>query len=113
MNTGTSVESSPPSESIEIDQHSVLVTGAGSGVGRRVVISLLEQQANITAVDSNADALHELAQSCESTQLLTIQSSLESVCEADNIVSQALDRFGYVTGLVGCAGKASTGLLRA
>jgi NAD(P)-dependent dehydrogenase (short-subunit alcohol dehydrogenase family) len=38
----------------------VLITGAGSGIGKSCVIAFLEAGAEVLAVDSNADSLRDL-----------------------------------------------------
>ena len=48
---------------MNIKDKTILVTGAGSGIGREIVLALLEKGAKVAAVDIHADTLQELKES--------------------------------------------------
>lgn len=83
----------------------IVVTGAGSGMGREVALELLRRGASVAAADVNPDTLSETASlagpgAAISTQVLDItdRAAVEALPDA------VAERFGHVDGLVHCAG---------
>jgi short-subunit dehydrogenase len=82
----------------------VVVSGAGSGMGRELVLELLRRGASVVALDINAAALTE-------TEALAAEGAL--MCRVVNITDRVavealpaaiIERFGAVDGLINCAG---------
>ncbi|MGE8366442.1 SDR family NAD(P)-dependent oxidoreductase [Cupriavidus basilensis] len=83
---------------------SIIVTGAAQGIGRAIARLALEQGAQVTAVDLNAEALAELRLACGDAPLLTLAGSVADAEFAAHAVREAVARFGAVHGLVNNAG---------
>jgi NAD(P)-dependent dehydrogenase (short-subunit alcohol dehydrogenase family) len=83
----------------------LVVTGAGSGMGREVALEALRRGAKVAAVDINEATLAETAASASAGDRL----SMHVVNVADREAVQALpaavvERFGTIDGIVHCAG---------
>ena len=81
----------------------VLVTGAGSGIGRACCEALLDQGANIAALDRDAPAkpLHPSA--------LLLQGDVADPAIGGKAVEDTLARFGRLDSLINCAGIIARG----
>lgn len=44
---------------MQVANKTIVVTGAGSGIGRELTLLLLQKQANVAGIDIHADALAE------------------------------------------------------
>lgn len=84
----------------------IIVTGAGSGIGRETSRVLAEQGASVIMMDINADGLAESATLCgEKCHPITIDlTDAKSVTEA---VASVVSQYGKLDGLVHCAGISS------
>jgi NAD(P)-dependent dehydrogenase (short-subunit alcohol dehydrogenase family) len=89
-------------------QRVAIVTGAAGGIGRELVLGLLDKGLAVAAVDRAAQGLAELAQAAQERQqsanLLTIGADLARDEAIDEIVSKARGRFGVIDILVNNAG---------
>ena len=89
-------------------QRVALVTGAGGGIGREVVLGLLGAGLKVAAVDRTSQGLAELSQAAHQRQrgadLMTIEADLARDESIDEIVAKARGRFGVVDILVNNAG---------
>lgn len=90
---------------MKLDGKVVVVTGAGSGIGREVALEALRRGARVAAVDRDAATLAETA----SLAPVADRCSTHVVDITDRPAVAALpqavtDRFGAVDGLVHCAG---------
>lgn len=85
----------------------VAVTGAGSGMGRQLVLQLLERGAKVAAVDVNEKTLAEtssLAPAERVGSLATFQANITDRAAVEALPSSVTKRFGAVDGLINCAG---------
>lgn len=84
----------------------IVVTGAGSGMGRGLVLELLQRGARVAAVDLNGAALDGTAAlaaaSSASLACFTVDITERAAVEA--LVPKVQERFGVVDGLINCAG---------
>lgn len=87
---------------MDIAGKTVLVTGAGSGLGAAVSAGLSARGANIVGLDINPDP----ASAGDGREILMLKADVTSASEAAAAVDEALARFGAVHGLVNCAGIA-------
>ena len=98
-----------------LEGKSIIVTGAGRGIGRAIAIMLAESGANVLVNDVGASAQGEGSDSSPAAEVAAdINSSggnavanYNSVSESENaeaIVQTCLDKFGSVDGLVNNAG---------
>jgi NAD(P)-dependent dehydrogenase (short-subunit alcohol dehydrogenase family) len=83
----------------------VVVTGAGSGMGRQVVLELLRRGARVAAVDVNESTLRESAEMAGAgDKLVTYVVNVTDHAAVDALPQKVVDRFGSVDGIVNCAG---------
>jgi short-subunit dehydrogenase len=83
----------------------VVVTGAGSGIGRALAQELLKRGARVAAVDVNADTLAQTAaQLQDAVHLTTLVADVTDHTAVDALPDQVIDRFGVVDGVINCAG---------
>jgi short-subunit dehydrogenase len=83
----------------------IVVTGAGSGMGRQVVLELLRRGARVAAVDLNEKTLAEtagLAKAPDSIATFAVDVTDREAVEA--LPGKVADRFGGVDGVINCAG---------
>lgn len=83
----------------EIAGTSVIVTGAGSGIGRATALLLADQGARVIAADVSAERLAQLA--ADRPGLVTRTCDVTSQADIDSLVAQA---GGVVQGLANVAG---------
>lgn len=86
-----------------------LVTGAGRGVGERIVTELVASGYRVTALDRDPKGLDALAGRLPADQLLTQIADVRERTELARAVSAAADRFGGVDVLVNNAGRWTLG----
>lgn len=82
----------------------VVVAGAGGGMGKEIVRTLLLEEAKVVACDLHIDSLEGLQQD----NLLIIQANLLEEKEVEQVFSTAMNTFGKVYGLVNAAGIAQS-----
>jgi NAD(P)-dependent dehydrogenase (short-subunit alcohol dehydrogenase family) len=88
----------------------VLVTGAGSGIGRAVASQLLRSGADVVLIGRRAGLLTDVADAALAAR--ATGSAMVAACDVgdtgavDQVVSAALARFGRIDGLVNSAGVA-------
>jgi len=84
----------------------IIITGAGSGLGAEVARQFAAEGANLVLSDINDAALQEMTTELQqtNTRVATLAGSVadEAVCQ--NIVTSATDQFGGLDVLVNCAG---------
>jgi short-subunit dehydrogenase len=83
----------------------IVVTGAGSGMGREVALEALRRGARVAAVDLNATSLEETATLAAAGERLSTHVANVADRDAVGLLPAAVaDRHGPVDGLVHCAG---------
>jgi NAD(P)-dependent dehydrogenase (short-subunit alcohol dehydrogenase family) len=84
----------------------LVVTGAGSGMGRQVVLELLRRGARVAAVDINETTLAETAALSPGgpTSISTHALSVADKAAVEALPQAVVERFGAVDGIVNCAG---------
>ncbi len=84
----------------------IVVTGGGSGIGRALVLHLLEKGAKVAAVDINEQTLQETVSlagaSKDNISVYRINITERESVEA--LPQQVIGRFGVIDGLINCAG---------
>jgi NAD(P)-dependent dehydrogenase (short-subunit alcohol dehydrogenase family) len=80
----------------------VLVTGAGRGIGRAIAIRFASEGADVLCVGRTREPLEETASLCESAWVTTGDVSRSD--DVDRVVSEALGRWGRIDVLVNNAG---------
>ncbi|TWE07213.1 1,2-dihydroxycyclohexa-3,5-diene-1-carboxylate dehydrogenase [Pseudomonas sp. AG1028] len=86
------------------DNKVALVTGAAQGIGRRVVERLASEGARVVAVD-RAELVHELNDELgQGAELLTLTADLERYEDCQQVMRQAVERFGRLDILINNVG---------
>lgn len=84
----------------------VIVTGAGSGIGRATAILFGEAGANVAVADINAESASRCAEQIQAANGSAIPMACDAGCEAQvrRMVNSTLERFGRIDCLVCSAG---------
>ena len=89
---------------VSLEGRTVVVTGAGQGIGKAIAELGIELGANIVALDLNADTLREAMAPLPADRVLGVVGSVVDAALAARTVADAVARFGAVHGLVNNAG---------
>lgn len=82
----------------------LVVTGAGSGIGRAVALELLSRRARVAAVDRNPESLAETAALASGGRLTTHTLDITDRDAVFALPAEVAEAHGAVDGLVHCAG---------
>jgi len=82
----------------------VIVTGGGRGLGRAMVVGLLQHGIHVVAVDRDREPLAELSAAWDEKSLVTVAQDLTEPDAEEHVRSAALRAFGRIDALVNNAG---------
>jgi len=84
----------------------IVVTGAGSGMGREIALELLRRGARVVAVDINETSLAETAKmsGAGDEKIATFVVNITDRAAVETLPQAVTDRFGAVDGIINCAG---------
>jgi NAD(P)-dependent dehydrogenase (short-subunit alcohol dehydrogenase family) len=82
----------------------ILITGAGSGIGRQLALTLAAEGAAIAAVDLNADSLAALAAELPKTSFASAAGDVTDRSSLQTAVYQVQQRLGAIDVLIANAG---------
>jgi 3-oxoacyl-[acyl-carrier protein] reductase len=83
---------------------SIIVTGAGQGIGLAVARLVTQLGGNAVVADANAGTLDAALAELPKEQCFGVQTDVADSASVDNMVNQAISRFGAIHGLVNNAG---------
>jgi len=89
---------------VSLQGRTIVVTGAGQGIGKAVAELAIGLGANVVAVDLNGETLDAALAPLPADRVLAVQGSVADSAVADRAVADALAKFGAVHGLVNNAG---------
>ncbi|MBT4596550.1 MAG: SDR family NAD(P)-dependent oxidoreductase, partial [Candidatus Diapherotrites archaeon] len=91
----------------------IMVTGAGSGLGKALSIGLAFAGAKIGLVDINEEAINTLASELnkENEIALPLKASVTNAIELEKAYSELVNKFTKIDGLINCAGIARLGTI--
>ncbi|MDO8704385.1 MAG: SDR family NAD(P)-dependent oxidoreductase [Sulfuricaulis sp.] len=89
---------------VSLEGRTIIVTGAGQGIGKAIVELSVELGANVVAVDLNADTLNAALAPLPAERVMAVVGSVADQALAGRAVGEAVGRFGGVHGLVNNAG---------
>src|SRR5271156_4995316 len=98
---------------MNLHDRTVVVTGAGRGIGRVTALKLAEQGANVALFDLNSTDLEETARLCKEKSVEARQYRVNVADEAEvaGAMTRVASDFGRLDGLVNNAGIVRDGLL--
>lgn len=91
---------------MNLEGHTAIVTGGGSGLGAATARLLAEKGAKVALFDINLDAAQKVAQEIDG---IALSCNVSSASDAENAVQQVTAKFGTPRVLVNCAGIANAG----
>ena len=84
----------------------IVVTGGGNGMGREIVLVLLEKGCKVVALDINEKALEATVKLADSQveSLMTVIADITNKEAIERVAEQVLGRFGAIDGIINNAG---------
>lgn len=87
----------------------IVVTGAGSGIGAACVRRLYDEGASVVAVDVNSADLEKVVAGLDAAKVLPMAADVVDRAKVESVVAAAVERFGTLYGLVNSAGVRGVG----
>ncbi|MCO6419026.1 SDR family oxidoreductase [Siccirubricoccus sp. KC 17139] len=89
---------------MELTGRTIIVTGAGQGIGKAITELVLGLGGNAVLVERNPETLAATAAAMDPERILAVQGNVAEEGFGESCVAQAVSRFGAVHGLVNNAG---------
>lgn len=91
-------------ELVSLEGRTIVVTGAGQGIGKAVVELGVTLGANVVGVDLNPESLAATMAEFPADRVMAIAGSVADSALATRAIAEAAERFGAIHGLVNNAG---------
>lgn len=85
---------------MDFSNKTVIVTGAGAGVGRAIAIGFCSDGANVVGFARSRSDLEETARHCPVEKMLVVAGDVSKAEDVKRLFSEATDRFGKIDILV-------------
>jgi meso-butanediol dehydrogenase / (S,S)-butanediol dehydrogenase / diacetyl reductase len=92
-----------------LEGKTVIVTGAGSHIGRAIARAFAEQGCNLVLAGRREDALAETAEGMHADHVIAVPTDMQDRESVADLVAIAVDRFGSLDVVVGNAAAYSAG----
>lgn len=89
----------------------IIVTGAGQGIGRAVAELIVELGGNAVVADMNPETLEAAKADFPKGRFLGVEANIAEEADVQNLVAKAVEAFGSVHGLVNNAGITRTAMI--
>lgn len=89
---------------VNLEGRTIVVTGAGQGIGKAIATLAVELGGNVVALDLNPDTLGTAMSALPANRVQQVVGSVTDADLAARAVAEAVERFGGVHGLVNNAG---------
>ena len=89
---------------MKINTKVIVVTGAGSGMGRELAIQLVKKGAKVALVDINEDSLRETSSLCGDSSSSTHVLSIADQAAVHSLPEEVIKAHGQVDALINNAG---------
>jgi len=87
-----------------LKEKTILVTGAGKGIGYACVAFCLEQGANVVAVTRNTADVQKLQTDFKNKKILALAGDVSKRDLVESVLEQSIKKFGKIDGLINNAG---------
>nr|XP_032524607.1 3-oxoacyl-[acyl-carrier-protein] reductase FabG-like [Danaus plexippus plexippus] len=90
----------------------VLITGAGSGIGRGIALHFSKLSAKLSLIDINSENISNVAQECENISKMkafTVTTDLGDIKNTKYVVDCTKKAYGKIDVLINCAGISGSG----
>jgi short-subunit dehydrogenase len=86
----------------------VIITGASSGIGRQLALSLAEEGAWLSLAARNAENLEEVSEQCKQLggKVIVIQTDVTEKSQCQNLIERTVEKYGRIDMLINNAGFA-------
>ena len=91
---------------MNVEKKNILVTGAGSGIGREIVLALLKKGAHVAAVDIHESTLKDLKESLgkKSKNITTHVADISNKVAVEKLPKEVIAAQGSIDGIINVAG---------
>jgi len=105
------MENSADANPMSLAGRTIIVTGAGQGIGRAIANQVVALGGNAVIADMNADTLAAIESDFPADRYLGVRANVSEEADVEALVNGATAKFGAVHGLVNNAGITRPGMM--